>query len=84
MMMKVFLPLYYQKKLHYRGEIRLCKTTYSRSSPGKLLYFGWVGMGRGKGKSAIYPFFHWDVISQNSCDIMRSQNGCCDITHALS
>ena len=41
-------------------------------------------MGQGKGKSTIYPFFQWDVMSQNSYDIMRSQNGCCDITHALS
>ena len=41
-------------------------------------------MGRGKGKSTLYPFSQWDVISQNSCDIMRSQNGCCDITHALT
>ena len=29
-------------------------------------------MGRGKGKSTIYPFFQWDVISRHSCDIMRS------------
>ena len=43
---------------------------YSRSFPGKKLYFRWVGMGWGKGKSTIYPFFQWDVISQNSCDIM--------------
>ena len=68
-----FLPLYYKKKIHYRGEIRLCKITYSRSSPGKKLYFRWVEMGWRKGKSTIYPFFQWDVISQNSCDIKRLQ-----------
>ena len=42
--------------------------------------WGWVG----EGKFTIYPFFQWDVISQNSCDIMRSQNRSCDITHVLS
>ena len=41
-------------------------------------------MGLGKGKSTIYPFFQWDVISQKSCDIMSSQNGCCVIIYALS
>ena len=78
--LKVFQQVYYQGKIRYRGEKRLCKIILSRFSPGKKYFFR-GREGGGVYYIAIFPvgkstmeksvFFPWVVgTARGGCELL--------------